>query len=116
MAGRLLDLGFRAAPNPPDRTAINIYAPDPIGFWNPLWSGFGRIEGVATFDAAPGPARVLLMQDSTKRIVRATEAASDGAYAFANLATDQTFTVIGEDPSGTDNSVIQARVTPGVPE
>lgn len=117
MAGQLLGPGplLRAVGYSTDRSAVGSYAPASVTAHHELTQGLGSIVGVCTFDGVPGPANVLLVRDLTSEVVKAVESAADGSYAFDYLTTAETFTVIGVDIVRNYNSVIQARVTPGVP-
>lgn len=117
MAGRLVESPrhLRVANNPTDRSAVVTAVIPGASFTDRTVEGPGSIEGVCTFDGVPGPARVLLLQDKTARVVRVFEAAADGAYEFSYLDPSQTFTVLGEDSAGNYNSVVQARIAPGIP-
>lgn len=74
-------------------------------------TGQKRIAGTTTVLGVPVARTVYLLEQRSLQILDVRHTASDGIYEFDGVA-DKLYTVIGEDRTGTYNSIIYANVAP----
>ena len=87
-----------------------------LGKHDIYFGGVGQMVGtVKNTPATPVRRRVLLIEDSTRAVIRETwSEAATGVYAFERIAMNTTYTVVGYDHTQAFRAVVADRVVPEV--
>ncbi|MCW2311436.1 hypothetical protein [Rhodoferax antarcticus] len=85
-----------------------------LGKHDIYFGGVGQVAGtVKNTPATPVRRRVLLIEDSTRAVIRETwSEAATGVYAFERIAMNTTYTVVGYDHTQAFRAVVADRVVP----
>lgn len=108
---------FKAKARPTWRSQVNDVRAKLLPLWRwDVRGGPGTIFGTTTVEGQLKQRKVFLLHQKTHGLWRSQLSDEQGRFRFDHLPLDTEFTVVGEDQTCEQNSVIYARVTPWVEE